>query len=414
MADKKKRYQEYYYTNPRNPNEQVLIYQINDRKKEISYFPRSPQNKWIKEIKLEGFLKLPPGLEKKGKGILPKRAGYLLVKHLSNKLGEFDLVISNNSKTRIRKTQNKFRVTLSYPDLRFAQTALKEISNENFNNLLETANDILNKFFPRFFKTKSKASFIEYRGGRLEKILNKSKLLDNLSRKDILALANFFPDFIKYFGNTVKGQQKLVATLKNRDAVQAIFLDELVKKYEKRMAAKTQNEHSWQRFFSDNFLLFNPNYVYVFEKKNLSLVGKFPDFLPIDIYGHLDIFDIKRPNTVLMDYDKSRNNFYWSKEISKAIAQVESYISHASRYSANLTQEIKKKEKIDVNIVRPRGFVVAGSRKQLCEQSEIESFRILNDSLKNIQVLLYDDVLDNLKAFLEKMSRKKPIKKRKS
>jgi hypothetical protein len=51
--------------------------------------------------------------------------------------------------------------------------------------------------------------------------------------------------------------------------------------------------------------------------------------------------------TLLMSFDASRKNYYWSVELSKAIAQVEKYL-----------YEIQG---IDINVVRPRGTSLLAS-----------------------------------------------------
>jgi len=392
------------YTNSKNSTDRVLICRIYEKRKRIDYFlhPHAPQYKWIQKIKIDGFEKLPAGFSKNGKGLLPKGAGYLLIKKCYEKFGNFDLVISLNKKERIIRKSGKYKVILNYTTLREIQDILREVNNENYNALLDTADAFLNKYFPQHFREKPSDSKIEYKANQLGRILRKDNILNNLSQRDINAVIDFFPLFIKRFGGAIKGKKKLMSILKSRNAVEIVYFEKIIKKFERKIKSKVQNEHSWQRFFRENFLIFNPTYIKVFEKKNLSLGGKYPDFLPVDIYGHLDIFEIKKPNTKLMEYDNNRNNYYWSKELSKAIAQVENYIYNAVTHSADLILEIKRKENMDVKIIKPRGYIVAGTREQLKTQEIDEYFRLLNESLKNVRVILYDDVLDNLRAFLKK------------
>jgi hypothetical protein len=46
----------------------------------------------------------------------------------------------------------------------------------------------------------------------------------------------------------------------------------------------------------------------VLEKESVSLEGKFPDFMLLDPYSYLDIYEIKKPSTRLLKLDKSRNS----------------------------------------------------------------------------------------------------------
>ncbi|MBV2126113.1 MAG: hypothetical protein KUF75_13235 [Candidatus Thiodiazotropha sp. (ex Ctena orbiculata)] len=44
---------------------------------------------------------------------------------------------------------------------------------------------------------------------------------------------------------------------------------------------------------------------------------------------------------------------------------------------------------MEVKIVRPRGFIIAGKRQSFKVDNEEEVFRILNDSFKNIDIILF-------------------------
>jgi hypothetical protein len=148
-------------------------------------------------------------------------------------------------------------------------------------------------------------------------------------------------------------------------------------------------------------LVLRNTYGEVLEKESVSLQGKFPDFMLIDAYGYLDIYEIKKPGTRLLSLDRGRNNYYWDTEISKAIAQVENYIHQAQRHADSLRNDIRQNKGVEVNIVRPRGYIVAGLRSQLTSAKMGDDFRILAESLKNIDVLLYDDLLASLEAFVK-------------
>jgi len=169
--------------------------------------------------------------------------------------------------------------------------------------------------------------------------------------------------------------------------------------FEKRLESNSANEHVWQKFLSEHILMLRSSYGEVLEKESVSLRGKFPDFMLIDPYGYLDIYEIKKPRTDLLSLDRSRNNYYWSTELSKAISQTENYLYQAQRSGDNLINDIRKSKGIEVNIVRPRGYIIAGRRSQLTTPKMKDDFRILNESLKNVDVILYDDLVTGLDAF---------------
>ena len=167
---------------------------------------------------------------------------------------------------------------------------------------------------------------------------------------------------------------------------------------------KVQNEQIWQEFLSDYILVLRNTYGEVLEKESVSLQGKYPDFMLLDPYSYLDIYEIKKPTTNLLKHDNSRKNYYWDAEMAKAISQTENYIYQVQRHSDSLIIDIRKNKGIDVNIVRPKGYIIAGTRGQLKGTKMQDDFRILSEALKNIDIILYDDLLKNLESFVSKIS----------
>jgi hypothetical protein len=139
------------------------------------------------------------------------------------------------------------------------------------------------------------------------------------------------------------------------------------------------------------------------EPESVALQGKFPDFLLIDAYNYLDIYEIKKPTTNLLKKDESRGNYYWDVEIAKAISQVENYIAQVDRNAAGFCEAIRKRKGIDVRVMKPRAFIIAGHREQLTNETMEDNFRLLNNAFKNVEIILYDELLDNVKNFLRRL-----------
>lgn len=402
------------YINPKDPKDIRLVANINIGGKKIEYFVRNEaaQYKWIKKIIINGFDRLSAGFTKDGSG-LAKGTGYLIVKGLYEKLNDFDLVVSLKAKNSVRKIQRKYKVTLNYLDLKQAIEILREIKNEGYQTLKSSANEYLNKTFPNIFKKETAdTNKFTYQKNQLAKLLKRNGLFENISDNDIQAVIDFFPPFIKHFKGKFKGKKKLIGILNSKEAADVFYLDRVINEFDKKIKAKTHSEQNWQKFFRTYIQIFNPTYATIFEKKNISLSGDFPDFVPIDIYGYLDIYEIKKPNTKLLVLDRSRKNYYWSNELSKAISQVENYIDSAVRLGPSIRENIKKVENTDIKIVKPRGFIIAGTRNQLKGEKMEDDFRILNESMKNIEVILFDDILNNLKSLFERI-KSSPKKKKK-
>lgn len=393
------------YTNPYDPKDQRIVANILIGRKRIDYFVhnKAAQHKWIKKITIHGFDRIPAGFTRDGGG-LAKGTGYLIVKTLYDVLGDFNLSVSLNAKNSIKKAGGKHKVILNYLDLKQAIETLREIKSEGYQTLRESANGYLYRLFPKIFKIEnSVADKFTYQKNQLAKLLKRNGLFENMSNKDIQAIIDFFPLFIEHHKESFKSKKKLIGILNSKEATDVIYLDKVINEFERKIKAKTQNENNWQKFFRTYIQVFNPTYATIFEKKNISLSGNFPDFVPIDIYGYLDIYEIKKPNTKLLVLDRSRKNYYWSSEMAKAISQVENYIDSATRLAPAIKESIKKYESIDVKIVKPRGFIIVGTRNQLKGEKMGDDFKILSNSMKNIEVVLYDDILNNLKSLFERI-----------
>lgn len=403
------------YINPNDAEDIRHVADIQVGRKRVDYFihKKAPQYKWIKKIVIQGFDKIPAGFTKDGSG-LAKGTGYLIVKEMEDNLGEFELTVSVKAKNSIHKSGSKYIVMLNYFDLRQAIDTLRQIKSEGYQALKESANGYLNKTFPKVFKLEeSSADRFRYQKGQLGKLLKKEGLMEGLSQKDIEDLIEFFPIFLEHHKEGFTGKKKLIGILNSKEAADIFYIDKVIKEFEKKLKSKTQSEATWQKFFHAYIQIFNPTYATFFEKKNISLTGDFPDFVPIDIYGYLDIYEIKKPNTPLLVFDSSRKNYYWSRELSKAISQVENYIDSATRLAPAIEESIKKTGGPDVKIVKPRGLIIAGVRNQLKDRKMEDDFKILSNSMKNIEIILFDDILNNMKSLFERIQAK-PGKKLKA
>jgi Domain of unknown function (DUF4263) len=76
--------------------------------------------------------------------------------------------------------------------------------------------------------------------------------------------------------------------------------------------------------------------------------------------------------------------------------------SSQAKYRLDLADKLRK-QNIPAHIVRPRGFIIVGRRSDLKNEDMLHDFRILNDALKNIDLIFYDDLLTNLKVLHERL-----------
>lgn len=394
-------------------NAEVITYKISKQ---------SSQYKQLKKITIKGFTDVPTGLRKNGDylGFGFTGQGYRIVDTLYKKLGNYDLIISKSENTSIKKLKTKYNVTIKESDLKRLLNHLRTITNDKASELRLTVASYLHEFYSTTFAKPTAAVVVsgEYKRGELADLLDKTGINTNLSKQDKDKLSAFYPTFIKSTTNSLATKTKLLSLSKTKNQTQVIFIQTILKEYTSKRKVNP-SESKWQDFLRDYILLFNLNYTDIIEKANISVVkDKMPDFMLIDAYNYLDIFEIKKPTTQLMEYDDSRNNFYWSEEMAKAIAQTESYIYNVSKNATTIKDDLKTYKAIDASIIKPRGYIIAGETDQLKKDyykvkvknsvTNIQvqnGFRLLNESLRNITVIFYDELISNLNSFLKRIKK---------
>lgn len=226
------------------------------------------------------------------------------------------------------------------------------------------------------------------------------KLIDQLNADDIERIGDFYikaskkysrPDIVK---RMVKGLQKNAHVL---------TLQEIINKYE-QLLKDSPAESVWQSFFNEYITLFDNRYYKKINDKNIALgITKYPDLVLVDIYGYIDFYELKKSNMPLLKFDNSHKTFYWSNDVSMVIAQAADYLQKAKENSVSYIKAIREQtstensDGIEVNIINPRAIVVAGSSKELNTIQKKNHFKNLRESLKDIEFILYDELLDRLK-----------------
>lgn len=390
-----------------DPKDQVtLVYEVFPRSKKTVYHLRGSQAKDFSKITLQGYQGLPSGLYLYKSGYGFGKKGVFLLTALKKYLSPtrpVELVISNKNIKSIGGT-TVINITLPYDEVHNLLVRLGRLNEDNNNELREQVVSFLSTKFPRKINI-APGTFDEYQGGEIASILRRSKVAQKLNEEDLQGLKNFFP---KIFETSLKGKKKGVRV--ERDALirdtksvtDRIFLDDVIKEFETKLGKKT-SEEDWQKFLKDKVFRFLANYITSVDKQNVSISVSYPDFVMIDVYGFIDVFEIKRHDTSLLAFDQSHENYYWKPEAAQAISQIENYIDEVIRNSAEYTKAVKRKKHIDIRVVRPRGYIIAGSSKQFKTDKESEDFRKLGSSLKNISFILYDELLERLKNLRSKI-----------
>lgn len=248
----------------------------------------------------------------------------------------------------------------------------------------------------------------------------------NLSEKDKIVIAKLIPKLIR--DGNVKISLKDVTDI-NKDRLKDIVQigrDLLEKKVgvEKRIGLDRKyigKEYAWQRYFDlyGSYLLFGsieqqkPE-EWVRVESELRNTESRLDFLTMNRYGFLDIVELKKSDEYLFKLDDSHDNIVPTAKLSTAISQVNNYLMMLP-YDIEKGALIKGSESAT-------GMLVISCDKYLMSKENIEkhakkngisnemvkkkvrkALRDLNYSYSHIQIVLYDEILDNLDNFINQM-----------
>jgi len=331
-------------------------------------------------------------------GGLPRgfKTGKYMLERFKQIFGEFTLTIAKDSESEIITDNKPTHINLRYRDVR------RIIDSFNTNYRIEGTKSV-DRYFGSLFPSHFPQYDETYKPNALAAAIPKITDGIQLSDRDMRKYLQLLPELIDC---DVKNQRDLKRLLAGRKVLHYLHLEKLLREFERRLG-KPAKEQTWQVFFKNNLLILNPSYIELIEKINISLSIQLPDFLLLNVDNYVDVYEIKLPETSLLTLDKSHKNYFWTAEISKAISQVENYIDSISKYANDLAVDIRKQYKLDLNIVRPRGYIIAGHSKELKGSAKKkDDFRLLNESLRNTNIIPYDDFLirfRNLSKTLKKV-----------
>lgn len=246
-----------------------------------------------------------------------------------------------------------------------------------------------------------------------------------LCKKDRKTIAKLIPKLIR--DGDIKISLKDITDI-NKDRLKDIVKigrDLLEKKIgvEKKLGINREfigKEFAWQRYFDlyGSYLLFGSIEQKSEEKLAVESVLRNNDsrldFLTINRYGFLDIVELKKSDEYLFKLDESHDNIVPTAKLSTAIAQVNNYLMLLP-YAENHGELIKGAESAT-------GMLIIGNEKTLMSKENINKYmeknnlpenivktkirkalRDLNYSYSHIQITLYDEILNNLKDFINQM-----------
>ena len=155
-----------------------------------------------------------------------------------------------------------------------------------------------------------------------------------------------------------------------------------------RMLDEDLPEQRWQQWFKANSWVLGSNCVRILGERRID-VDKVADYLVEDYDGHLDVIELKRPDSLFWAPTRDHDNLIPATDLVKAITQAQNYQFELERK----IDSIKMANRINrVPIARPRSLLICG-RSHEWSRDEFHAQRLLNAGLTGVQVLTYDQVL---------------------
>lgn len=383
------------------------IYRINNETKEeklisvihngkTPYITTYIDNFIADEIKIDGIA-LPRGISPLG---LPTR----VISRINKVLKMLDIPVNSFYISTSKETS--FVLNNERLDIVFKRSDFEELDKKNelfyriaSNNLNISIKNLLHQKAPSIFPEEPKALN-----------LSKKVFMDNLregikkdmTAEDVKKLGEFYLEVsTKFVRKDIK--EKLLIDL--QDKTKIIALENLMKEY-KDLLDKEPAETKWQKFFEKYITILDSRYIKVLDKNNISTyTTKKPDLILLDLYKFIDLYELKKTNTNLLEYDSSHKNYYWHKDIAMVIAQAEKYVRKMTENSSTLIREIKEDCGLVVDIIKPKAIIVAGHSKYLDNDNKINDFKLLRESLKDITFILYDEFYKQLENFYKQLKK---------
>jgi hypothetical protein len=240
-------------------------------------------------------------------------------------------------------------------------------------------------------------------------------LVVNLLQNDV-----FSPDFRRRLDDYFI-RERLIDVIEIGDAILELGTSDMKTEKAKEVVALVsetpigQLETLWQKYFEKYLLYLVYTYKKFFPKLQLDLDGmeKLPDFVGINHYDGVDVIEIKTHLKNALVYDSSHHNFAFSTEMSRAIIQVSNYMDalvqdkfarpEDRRAVATLTGE--------AHVHRPRAIIIISSSSRLVSRQSqydrnqiIRDFTKLRNSLNNIEILTFDEVIGMAKRYKENIA----------
>lgn len=226
----------------------------------------------------------------------------------------------------------------------------------------------------------------------LKKLLN-----EDIKLEDVLkAIENKKISIEEITDNLDNNETNKVYNVLQAKLINPIFLED---------SLENSDEKFWQNLFKEHPNIISsviPSVVHIIEDqpymggKAIDNKGaSIGDFLYKAGTENVSIIEIKTPTTELLGNKYRDNVFCPSKELSGSIVQIRKQKDGLIKEYNSIKVESMKKGK-NFNAYDPKSYIIIGSTNQLTEE-ENESFELFRNSLKDIEIITFNELIDKLK-----------------
>lgn len=255
-------------------------------------------------------------------------------------------------------------------------------------------NNLLSEITSKFTRETSHLN-----AGQLDLFLQKFDSFDKISKTDVDSLAKVLE---------TSPASKISITnnfIKTKDKINKVFIEEIIKKFERLMSAKNDNEKQWQTFFEDNSWILTHLFPFevILRKKEAYVGGKtidneegrVVDFLFEngfkDNYALLEVKTHKKELLKKTPYRKP-DAFAYSDDLSGGISQC------LDQKDIFLSENSAKHKILD-----PKCILVIGLKSNLNE-NQSACFELLRSNQKNVDIVTFDELLAKLNGLVNVLS----------
>lgn len=125
--------------------------------------------------------------------------------------------------------------------------------------------------------------------------------------------------------------------------------------------------------------------------------GTIGDFLYKSGTNNVSIIEIKTPSTDLLGTEYRNDVFCPSKELSGSIIQIRKQKDNLMKEYDHIKRKSIIKEK-DFDAYDPKSYIIIGNSSKL-NPIELESFELFRNSLKDIEIITFNELIEKLKIF---------------